>query len=466
MDFAKIVDIFDENDVSFVSVTQQFNTTTSMGRLTLNVLLSFAQFEREVTAERIRDKIAASKKKGMWMGGTVPFGYSAKNRKLIVNEREAETVRFLFDKYLEVRSVRALVEEVSGKRISVRPRSGESDGSPSRTFSRGALYYLLSNPIYIGKVRHRDQIYDGEHEAIVETEVFERAKTILVAQAPARAAPKNGTQQHLLTGLLFDAHGQKLRAVHANKKGKRYHYYVSKQLVEGCRKSADGWRLPAVEVDSKVEVHLIQMFHNLPQLSEWIQEWIAPHELSDALERAAGIRGSLKHEPAKVRQIIRSLIHRITLGTGKLSIEIDRRALASLLTDHELPATTEAVQQFATITCPISLRRCGVETKLVLTDGTNAMPKPNLALINMLIRANRYLMQLTDGTGRNLTDVAKLNQTDSSEVSRLLPFAFLSPKIIEAILSGRQPVELAAKQLTRITDLSYSWSEQSERLGF
>ena len=270
-DFGKIVEVFDASGVSFVSVTQQFNTTTSMGRLMLNVLLSFAQFEREVTAERIRDKIAASKKKGMWMGGVVPFGYRVESRKLIIDESEAPTVRQLFDRYLELQSVRALVEEAAASGLTTRSiRRKNGTQHVTRPFGRGNLYHLLSNPIYVGKIRHRALVHEGEHQAIIDPELFEAAQALLAKQAPRRRSTTNSEGQHLLTGLVYDEAGEKLRSVHANKKGIRYLYYVSKQLMNGTSsrkleqvaneeapssdlKSENGWRLPARELESMVE---------------------------------------------------------------------------------------------------------------------------------------------------------------------------------------------------------------------
>lgn len=217
MDFARIVEIFDRQGVSFVSVTQQFNTTTSMGRLTLNVLLSFAQFEREVTAERIRDKIAASKKKGMWMGGVVPLGYQVKDRKLLIEQDEAKIVRHLFDRYLELGSVPQLVDEAHAITL---PANGRRGGKP---FGRGNLYHLLANPIYVGKIRHKQELHEGEHQAIIDPDRFERVQALLAAQKQARSSPANQPDAHRLTGLLFDDSGDRLSPSHATKRGKRLH---------------------------------------------------------------------------------------------------------------------------------------------------------------------------------------------------------------------------------------------------
>jgi site-specific DNA recombinase len=250
-DFAKIVEVFDAAGASFVSVTQQFNTTTSMGRLTLNVLLSFAQFEREVTAERIRDKIAASKKKGMWMGGTVPFGYRVRERKLVVEDAEAAEVQKLFARYLELGSVPALARELNDRTgpagSTLRLIHNDTGQGRRRTAGRignGKLYYMLANPIYTGRVRHGAENHPGEHDAIITDQLFEEVQARLADQAPRpRGTPVN-RDMHLLNGLVFDETGDRLSPIHATKLGKRYRYYVSSRLKDGRTNRNDGWRIP------------------------------------------------------------------------------------------------------------------------------------------------------------------------------------------------------------------------------
>ncbi|CCV15563.1 recombinase family protein [Mesorhizobium sp. STM 4661] len=467
MDFSKIVEIFDASSVSFVSVTQQFNTTTSMGRLTLNVLLSFAQFEREVTAERIRDKIAASKKKGMWMGGVVPLGYRVEDRKLVIDETEAQTVRHLFDRYLTLKSVRDLVDEVASDGLLTRSRQ-RKDGSVAVTmpFGRGNLYHLLSNPIYIGKIRHKDQVYDGEHEPIVTSATFEEAQALLASQAPRRRSESNVTQPHLLTGLLFDEAGEKLRSVYANKQGVRYRYYISKQFVDQRRNGSDGWRLPAPALESVVEHRLNRILSDHAQLSDWIRQWAEGTEIQSAMRRAEEMRLCWTSSTADVkRSLLQKIVRRITLQPGSLTLELDRRSLSELLLDRKLPPPNDGTQ-VTSIECPIGMKRRGVETRIVLTDGSNSNGEPDGGLIDLLRRAHLYLHQLTDGAKRSLTDVAMLNGTDTSEVSRLLPFAFLAPKIAANIVAGDQPVELTAHRLSRLSDLPLAWTDQSALLGF
>ncbi len=244
-DFARLVEIFDRQAVSFVSVTQQFNTTTSMGRLTLHVLLSFAQFEREVTGERIRDKIAASKQRGLWMGGSPPLGYDVQARQLVVNPVEAETVRAIFQLYREVHSVRALRHRLQAAGVTSKRRvlhDGRVTGG--QALNRGALYYLLRNRLYRGEIVHKGTAYPGAHAAIVDQALWDDVQAILAANT--RGVRRGGPHApSLLTGLVVDDQGEGLTPSHAVKTGRRYRYYVSRHLItEGkradrspCRKS-------------------------------------------------------------------------------------------------------------------------------------------------------------------------------------------------------------------------------------
>ena len=253
-DFAKIVEAFDARGVSFVSITQQFNTTTSMGRLTLNVLLSFAQFEREVAGERIRDKIAASKKKGMWMGGLPPLGYDVRDRKLVVNQEEAKTVLHIFRRYVELRSVRALKVELDAAGIRSKRRTF-ADGTVygGHKLSRGALYLMLQNRIYRGEITHKGNAYPGEHKAIVDKALWDKVQAVLAENRVDRTTGADAKYPSLLAGLAFDDSGERLTPTHAVKKGTRYRYYVSKSLITGAAKDhSQGRRIPAGNLESLV----------------------------------------------------------------------------------------------------------------------------------------------------------------------------------------------------------------------
>jgi DNA invertase Pin-like site-specific DNA recombinase len=238
-DFAKMVELFDAQGVSFVSVTQQFNTTSSMGRLTLNVLLSFAQFEREVTGERIRDKIAASKRKGLWMGGVAPIGYRADGRTLVMVETQAAQIREIYRLYLETNCVRRLKAQLDarGWRTAERKsrRLNETGGRP---FSRGHLYRILTNPIYAGRIPHKGQAFDGNHAPIIASDVWQAVQDRMAGNRQGQRAQNNTTQSSLLAGLVFDAAGDRLTPSHAKKGSVRYRYYVGRPLIEGGRDAA------------------------------------------------------------------------------------------------------------------------------------------------------------------------------------------------------------------------------------
>ena len=355
-DFAKIVETFDAKGVSFVSVTQQFNTTTSMGRLTLNVLLSFAQFEREIIAERVRDKIAASKQKGMWMGGTVPLGYDAINRKLRINEQEAKTVRLLFELYLKLGSVRLLQEECQrlGLRTKLRTMlDGRQSGGTA--FSRGHLYLIISNQIYIGRIPHKGRSYEGEHEGIIDAGTWDKVQAQLTTNAGRKRGRANSKHPSVLAGLLFTAEGVPFTPSHAVNHGRRYRYYVERALLTpdvekggsntlqmnsgGNGVQTKGWRLPAHEIE-----HLV-----LKQVTAFIRDHVA---LLDALRFkkktpdsvAAVLTGASKladgRESGSVAshlEIVVSLVRRITVAEDQVTIEIDRKSLAGRLLEQESP---------------------------------------------------------------------------------------------------------------------------------
>lgn len=270
MDFAKLVEIFDQHQVTFVSVTQSFNTTTSMGRLTLNVLLSFAQFEREVTGERIRDKVAASKKKGMWMGGYAPIGYDCADHKLVVNEREAAKVRYIFEKYLEfgcISKLKAHLDKTGYKSAHRTSKAGRVSGGKS--FSRGILYNILKNPAYIGRIQHKDKLYDGQHEAIVSEAVWDQVQSLLKNQAARTRVPQNGSVDgDLLKGLLYDSEGNRYSPCYSMKKGRQYRYYVSQNLLQ-YRDHPKGImaRLPAQEIENAVTKAVAERFKSIESLA-------------------------------------------------------------------------------------------------------------------------------------------------------------------------------------------------------
>jgi DNA invertase Pin-like site-specific DNA recombinase len=273
-DFAKMVELFDAHGVSFVAVTQQFNTTTSIGRLTLNVLLSFAQFEREVTGERIRDKIAASKQKGIWMGGFVPLGYDVCDRRIVIDEGEAETVRNIFRRYQELGCVRLLKQDLDRNGIlSKRRTSKEGIESGGRSFSRGALYALLSNPIYVGEIRHRGVCHPGQHQAILDRAVWERTQQQLGEHRVRSKRRDARVEKSPLIGRLVDENGDGLTPSHARKGDRKYRYYVSRNFpAQGSAPSRVGWRLPARELEDRVAAAIRKMLDDQAAVLEAVQK--------------------------------------------------------------------------------------------------------------------------------------------------------------------------------------------------
>ena len=267
-DFAKLVELFDAHGVSFVSVTQAFNTTTSMGRLTLNVLLSFAQFEREVTGERIRDKIAASKKKGIWMGGVVPLGYRVENRALHIVEDHAILIRRLFASYLELGSVSALKCRLDAAGLHVPERiDGAGRRCGGKPFSRGHLYKILANPIYIGQLSHKGKTYDGQHPAIVEQATWDSAQAQLASHAHRRAC-RQLASAHLLMGRIQDDRGHAMTPTHAQKGSRRYRYYVSQAVLQGKPERGSIARVPAPEIEALVIGAMRSATPTNPELSD------------------------------------------------------------------------------------------------------------------------------------------------------------------------------------------------------
>src|SRR5437667_5157464 len=301
-DFARLVEIFDAQGVSFVSVTQQFNTTSSMGRLTLNVLLSLAQFEREVTGERIRDKIAASKKKGMWMGGNVPFGYDAADRTLVINSAEAETVRHIFALYRDLGCVRRVKEEADRLGLmtkrSMTAKGTERGGQP---FSRGHLYQLLTNPIYIGQIAHKGQLYPAQHPALIDTETWTAVRDQIATNATNHRRRAGAAEPSLLVGVLVDARGERFTPSHALKKGRRYRYYVSAALItQAGADHAQGWRLPAQEIEDAVIRVLTDALTSPAMLLERFgTAGIPSDQIRKILDRATRLAAALKRSAAE-----------------------------------------------------------------------------------------------------------------------------------------------------------------------
>jgi len=489
-DFAKLVDRLDAAEASFVSVTQSFNTATSMGRLTLNVLLSFAQFEREVTAERIRDKIAASKKKGLWMGGSVPLGYEPDGRTLKIVEAEAKTVRTLFDLYLQHGSIKAVIAQAnrlglrSKARVKKPPKmrtahdhqAGTNDevgndvgkhgtpANPSRIivdrprrnggdvpFESAALHYLLTNPVYAGRIRHRALIHEGQHPAIIDQETWERVQFHLKeGAARERGKAGSGTSTALLSGKLADETGDRLTPSHANKKGRRYRYYVSNRMISGPGKDAssntDGWRLPAKALEDQIaSAVLAHLCNRLP-----VDLLASPS--TDAIARIGNVLDFLTAQARmKGPKVILTCMERATIKPGALDIILDPERIADCMEISKGDLNPE-VLSFIT---PFQFRKRGVETKLVI--GAASLKAVDATLIRSIAKAHHYYDAIKQG--QTFEDIAASENLTKRRILQVVDLAFLAPDIIRSIAHGDQPVGLTAKWLG-LNPMPSDWQAQ------
>jgi site-specific DNA recombinase len=339
MDFAKLVEAFERRDVTFVSVTQQFNTTTSMGRLTLNILLSFAQFEREVTGERIRDKFAASRRKGLWMGGNVPLGYQVEARKLVVVEAEAELVRRIFARFAALGSALNVARELNavGEVTKRRPLNGVLRGG--RAWAKGDVYKVLANRVYLGQAVHKGVAYPGEHAAIVDQELWDRAHAVMAEPMRRRAATTRAQVPMLLKGLIFGPNGRAMSPSHARRRGRVHRYYVTREAITEGYQSCTVRSVPAADVEAAV---LAQVRRLLTTPEMIARTWTATGgELDEreVLGRLADF-GSLWAElfPAEQARIVRLLVERVDVQSDGLEVRLRAEGLASLVAELRQPA--------------------------------------------------------------------------------------------------------------------------------
>jgi site-specific DNA recombinase len=466
-DFARLAETFDKHGVSFVSVTQQFNTTTSMGRLILNVLLSFAQFEREITGERIRDKIAASKKKGMWMGGPIPMGYSVQDRQLIVNETEAKSVRSVFDLYLEEGNVPALLERLVQERICTPIRtSAKGTESGGRSFTRGHIYKLLSNPLYIGRVAHKGSSHLGQHEAIIDNNTWDAVQTRLAknTQGERQRRKRVTARQPLLAELIFSSAGIRMIPTHCIRADRRYEYYVEQAGTTPCGDVAtlgvDGLdvafnganrrtalRLPAPDLENAIMTALTGLFSSPQRLIDLIGSEVV--ESGNALRVAFGVARSIASGDAvMVRDVVESVTVAKSIATISLNVTRTRARLG-------LEDDTNAGTKYA-IDAVLAFRKRGRQVKLTVGAGaTSAGADPTL--VTAVARAFDWFDRLKSGKAKSIAEIASTDGFDAAYVSHLIPLAYLAPSKIEEILSGSQSPEVTADYLVRDVDISLLW---------
>ena len=466
-DFVRLIELFDKHGVSFVSVTQQFNTSNSMGRLTLNVLLSFAQFEREVTSERIRDKIAASKKKGMWMGGVVPIGFDVQDKKLVVNAGEALTVRHIYERYLALGCVRKLKTELdeTGYVSKARIVSGKpSGGTP---FTRGALYALLKNPLYIGKVRHGDKLYAGEHKPILEKDLWNSVQQLLKDNRKSKKSRCCAKEPSLLAGLLFDDRGNPMSPSHSQKGSRRYRYYVSQAALQYREKDLGSLiRLPAQTIEEIITNQLKALLLDPNKLHKALEGYtFAAHE-QESLHQQAGLIAEKweKQSQSQKIQALTQLLNRITIGKRKVDIRIDKKGLARLLGQSKASTTGIETQPIFEISVPVALKRCGFETRLILGDSSHqAVKAPNASVDALRIAtldALKWNEELITGKAKSMTEIAQREGVTQQYVTRILRLSLLSPRIIESIAEGDVSLALSLESLKK--DFPLEWQQQEK----
>jgi DNA invertase Pin-like site-specific DNA recombinase len=432
-DFAKLVELFEAHGVSFVSITQQFNTTTSMGRLTLNVLLSFAQFEREIAGERIRDKFAASRRKGMWMGGTIPLGYDVRDRKLIVHASEAKTVQLIFQRYLMLGCVSRLRADLDKKRICSKHRTLSTgrvlgDGS----FGRGALYHLLRNRIYRGEVVHKGIAYPGEHEAIVKEELWNAVQAKLSGNLTKRrhARIESGA---LLAGRIFDDRGNRMSPSYTMRRGNRYRYYISQAHLQGGEPGSRS-RISADEVERVVVEALCR----------------PPSRNNQTAGFSTGVWS------AEIRETVRNSVSRAVIHRD--DIEITPK-IKELTIDGDNPS-----RDVKTFRLALPPHRPRARKEILVPGNCGTQPRRiNEALILALARAKSWMRGLRQGEFADTNEIAQRFGLGHAHVRRLLRVAYLAPDIVEAIIEGRQPRTLTVRRLLR--GIPLSWPDQRATFG-
>jgi site-specific DNA recombinase len=439
-DFAKLIELFEAHSVSFVSVTQSFNTRSSMGRLTLNVLLSFAQFERELIGERVRDKIAASKRKGLWVGGPVPLGYAAVDKKIVVVPAEAEAVRTIFERYLTLGSIRALAGELDRHGICSKPRrlsNGRTVGGGR--FGVGALAYLLKNRFYIGEVVYRGEVHRGEHAPILDRPLFEAVQAELAVRAVARRCRLRGSPA-ILSGRLFDICGNRMSPSHTNRGGARYRYYVSQALLQGKPQPAGlVGRVPAAEVEAFVVA---------------------------ALRNHLNANGAGEQLPDNDLELLERHLERVTLTPKRLELRLrqnvelaqaDNPASSDPSAPHMAGVTTIA----APWTSPVPVAVKGIIH--VPAHSTPMTPSRRDILLIAIAKARSWVDELANGRAGSFAVLARREGKVERHIRLLLPLAFLSPRIVSGLLDGTAPAGLTITAFAR--GLPWSWAEQERRLG-
>ena len=463
-DFAKIVEVLDKAGASFVSITQSFNTTTSMGRLTLNMLLSFAQFEREVTGERIRDKIAASKRRGMWMGGSVPTGYLVKDRKLIVNEPQAGVVRHIMQRYIELGSVVELIDDLARDGYRTEAKVSENGRASGGTrFGRGMLYRLLTNPVYRGMTVHKGQANPGEHEAIVSDELWDKVQLVLAERTQGHSRRMKAKEPSLFVGLLFDGEGRAMTPSHSVKGKVRYRYYITRpDLIEDTQ----AWRVSAHDLERLVCERLASFLGDQHELSKTVGKLVVDAQATVALFLSANRTAAILREgtsSARLRRIT-MLVNRIDLRADEIAVHIDPLSLLAAL---GVPSANKVRVVPIELRCLATRVWHSRQLRLVIPGPADAIGLclRSPTLIRLMGEVHKARQLVLANADQSISSIARTAGRCRVRLNDLLRLACLSPDIATAILEGRQPVGLSATALLN-TPLPLDWHEQKSLLGF
>ena len=460
MDFSKIVELFDKKSVSFVSITQQFNTTTSMGRLTLNILLSFAQFEREVTGERIRDKVAASKKKGMWMSGVAPIGYKLEDKKLIPDESFSPTVQIIFEKYMQLKSVPALKKYLEENNIKTKTE---------KYFSKGSLYHMLDNKTYIGLITHKQKTYEGQHQAIIKVETFEKVQNLLSSNRIKHKSSINSTNPSLLAGKLFDDKNNYMSPSHSNKTGKRYRYYVSQALLQSRKQEAGSVsKIPAGEIETIVTEEIKTFLADTKNIQQYIENYDV-HKQKELFRTIKRFKTDLKHRFDNT--FIRTVLSKIILYKEKVEIILCKeqllKALESITYEISFPEELrEETKEPIFISKEIRISQTSRNgSVLIISDSKKPEVNVNSQLIKAIAKSHYWNNLLISGIAKNSIDIQKMEKLGSKTyIKNILELRFLATDIVDEILNGTQPRDLTVEKLFKIRTLD--WDEQRRLLQF
>lgn len=416
MDFSKIIDIFDKHKTSFVSITQHFNTTTSMGRLTLNILLSFAQFEREVTGERIRDKFAVSAKKGLWITGSTPLGYQKDDNILVVDPQHSWKITTIFDKYLELKSVVALKSYLDNEKIYTRS---------NKSFSQGNLYHILSNKVYLGKIVKKENVYDGQHQALISTETFDTVQKILDKNTFTKTNKVRNTSNAFLQGKLFEQFGNYLSPANSTGRGgKKYHYYINQGVKQGKVSNHNTIsRIPAIEIEKFVQDKIIAFISNSKNIQELINKL--------PLIKQSYILKEFKQKQFEQTEL-RKLVCKVILFEKNVEISLSENELYKLITGTESLINNQTIILNYNVEISHSSRK---GRTMLLADNCHY----NKTLVDAIVKGFYYNKLILEGKNTN--------ELQTRNARRLRKLRFLPPDLIKQILNGTQDPKLTVERL-------------------